>query len=134
MQNTLQRYGTIGFIVVSMFLTILAIMSLSSSKASASAPSGLLATMATTSQFAITTAQQLMFATSTCSARIITTRTQPVMLTFTDKQGVVPTASLGHLQEASTTRAYDSGIYGCGAVRVISGTLITDTIFVSETQ
>lgn len=103
-------------------------------KASASAPSGLPSTLATSTQFAVTTTQQLLFATSSCSSRIITTRTQAVMLTFSDLSGIVPTAILGHQQAASTTVAYDSGLFGCGAVRVVSQTVNGDTLFVAETR
>lgn len=105
------------------------------SNVGASAPSGLPSQVATsTLGYPVGTTQSLLFATSTCNARIITTRTQPVMLTFSDIQGLVPTAVKGHLQVASTTVVYDSGQYGCDTVRVISATLTTDTISVSESR
>ena len=98
------------------------------------APDGLATTVATTSQFAITTSQQILFATSTCDSRIISTRAQPVMLSFSDVQGFVPTAVLGHQQAASTTVVYDASVYGCNAVRVISATPSGDTVTASETR
>lgn len=135
MQNKLVKIGTIGFIIVAMAMTVFAIMSFTYKRASASAPSGLPATVATsTLGFVMQTTQTLLAATSTCSARIITTRAQPAMLTFSDKPAVVPTAVTGHLQLASTTVVYDSGQYGCGAVRVVSATPSTDTIDITETQ
>ena len=84
----------------------------------ASAPSGLPATVATSSALSASSrTAQLLFATSTsCSARVITTTGVTMMLTFGDNQGKRPTGTYGHLQAASTTIAYDSGLYGCGAV------------------
>lgn len=53
-----------------------------------------------------------------CTARIITTYASPIMITFatsTDLSSTVkPTGTFGHLQAASTTVSYDSGMYGCG--------------------
>lgn len=98
----------------------------------AGAPSGLPATVATSSNPTVTTTAALVFATSSCAARIITTVASPIMITFSDNQGKVPTALYGHLQPASTTVAYDSGIYGCGAVRVYS--FASSAISVTETR
>ncbi|MBP9771418.1 MAG: hypothetical protein KBD16_00625 [Candidatus Pacebacteria bacterium] len=100
--------------------------------ASASAPSGLPATVATTSIDAVTTTGSLVFATSTCAARIITTVASPIMITFTDKDGQIPTGVFGHLQAASTTEVYDSGQYGCNAVKIYS--FVASTITVTETR
>jgi hypothetical protein len=44
----------------------------------------------------------------------------------------VPTALIGHLQAASTTVSYDSGIYGCNAVRIYS--FASSIITVSESR
>ena len=94
----------------------------------ASAPSGLNATIATSSSYSLTTTASVLFATSTCAARIITTQASPIMLTFSDYAGQTPTALLGHLQAASTTVAYDSGLYGCGLVKAYSFTTATTTV------
>ncbi len=107
---------TIGLAVV----TILIALSLFSgvNLASASAPSGLPATVATSSAQIVSSTVATIVATSTnCSARIITTTNKPIMLTFSDYSGQSPSATFGHLQSASTTVAYDSGIYGCGRVK-----------------
>ena len=102
-------------------------------QAQASAPSGLPATVATSSNPTVTTTASLVIATSTaCSARIVTTVASPIMLTFSDNQGKVPTGTYGHLQPASTTVAYDSGQYGCGAVRIYS--FVSSAITVTETR
>jgi hypothetical protein len=136
MNNQIIGKRTLALIIAALAMSILAIISLSSREAYGSAPSGLPATIATsTLGYVMQTSQTLLVATSTnCAARVVTTRTQPAMLTFSDKPGVVPTAVVGHLQVASTTVAYDSGVYGCDAVRVISATLTTDTIDVSESR
>lgn len=130
MDTTFNRVITLAIIVGMIFLT----MTMLTSKVFGSAPSGLPASVASTSAQVIGTTQRLLVATSSCSSRVISTRTQPMMLTFSDNQGVTPTATTGILQPASTTVAYDSGQYGCGAVRVISGTVTGDTIFVVETN
>lgn len=51
-----------------------------------------------------------------CTSRIISTVSQPIMLSF--DPNITPTATRGHLQAASTTEMYDAGLYGCGAVTV----------------
>jgi hypothetical protein len=103
-----------------------------SSTANASAPSGLPATVATTSNPTVTATPGRNFATSTCATRIITTSASPIMITFSDFQGDVPTGSFGHLQAASTTVAYDSGQYGCNAVRIYSFT--SQSVTLTETR
>ena len=97
-----------------------------------SAPSGLPATVATTSAPTVGNTALRIFATSSCSARIITTYASSIMLTFTDKDGDVPSAILGHLQPASTTVAYDSGLYGCNTVRAYG--FVSTAIWVSESR
>lgn len=98
-----------------------------------SAPTGQPATVATTTlSRTVGTSQTLLFATSTCTSRIISTTNGAVYLTFSDVQGIQPTAITGHLQLGSTTVAYDSGLYGCDAVRAISATGGNVTVTVSE--
>ena len=90
------------------------------------------ARMATTSPAAVTSTASLVFATSTCSSRVITTAASDINITFTDVQGLTPTALLGHVQRASTTVAYDAGLYGCGAVKIYS--YASQTLTVSEAR
>lgn len=90
------------------------------------------ATVATTSNPTVTTSASLVFATSTCAARTISTVASPIMITFTDAQGKVPTATFGVLQAASTTVAYDASQYGCGAVRIYS--FVSSAITVQEAR
>jgi hypothetical protein len=52
-----------------------------------------------------------------CKSRIVTTGATPIRLSFGEVAGFSSTtlsASVGHYQAASTTIAYDSGLYGCG--------------------
>lgn len=90
------------------------------------------ATVATTSNPTVNTTASLVFATSTCGARIISTTASPIMITFSDNQGSVPTGTFGMLQAASTTVNYDNGQYGCAAVRVYS--FVSGPITVMESR
>lgn len=132
---TKQLAPLVGFIVgVVAVLSLFAV--LYSRNASASAIPGLAATVATSSNPIVGTTAALVFATTTggnCSARIITTYQYPIMITFADKPAGAPTATYGHLQPASTTVAYDSGLYGCNAVRVY-GYTGSVAITVTETR
>lgn len=101
--------------------------------AGASAPSGLPATVATTSQTTVGTTALMIFATSTCATRIVSTVAKPIMLTFSDYKGQTPTGTFGIYQAASTTVAYDSGQYGCNMVKAY-GFDTTTTITVIETR
>jgi hypothetical protein len=108
----------------------------SSPYAGASAPIGLPAsvTNATTSNLQVSNAgTKTLFATSSgCSARIISTATTSLMLTFTDNLGQSPSAIFGVWQAASTTVAYDSGLYGCGLVKGFSFGTGMITLFETE--
>lgn len=106
---------------------------LSGPKADASSFPGVASSIATTSPISVTPTALVVFATSSCAARIIsTTVAGGIMIGFSDNQGFVPSALTGFWQAASTTVTYDSGQYGCGAVRVYSGT--PQTITVSESR
>lgn len=99
-----------------------------------SAPSGLPATVATTSNPVVgTTAVTIIATSSACTSRIISTGSYPIMLTFSDYANQTPTGSFGFFQGASTTVAYDSGIYGCGLVKAY-GYTGNINITVSETR
>lgn len=79
----------------------------------------LIANYATSSAIVVGTTASTVLATSTCQARIITVPgTSAIMMTFNDKY--TPTGSFGITQAASTTVAYNSGIYGCGALKIFS--------------
>jgi hypothetical protein len=88
------------------------------------AATGTSATVATSSSQAVgDLAAELLFATTTadaCLSRVISTQGGAIKLTFSDYRGEVPTITVGHVQGASTTVAYDASVYGCNAVRVMS--------------
>ena len=71
----------------------------------------------------------ILTATSTCSARTITTKASPILLSFYDQSTDFPTVSQGHIQAASTTVSYQAEEYGCGRWRARTvdglGTFIT---------
>ncbi len=90
------------------------------------------ATVATTSNPTVGTTASILFATSTCAARTISTTASPIMLTFSDAQGKVPTATFGVLQAASTTVAYDGSQYGCATVRAYS--FVSSAITIQESR
>lgn len=89
--------------------------------AEASAPSGLQATVASSTAEVVLAASAVnIAATSTCAARIISTTQQGIMLTMSDFSGQTPTQTFGLWQAASTTVSYDSGQYGCGLIKAIA--------------
>jgi hypothetical protein len=109
--------------------------------ASASAPSGLPATVATSSTIVVgpnlvgTGILPVLFkADGTCDARVISTVGQPILLSFAVLSSTTPeNAGGGVLQAASTTVSYDGGIYGCGLVSAY-GFGASTTIDLIETQ
>lgn len=87
----------------------------------AAAPSGLPSSVATSSNRTWTAASEVAFATTTnCASRIIGTRGDAIRIVFSDINGETPSASVGFPQAASTTVVYDSGLYGCGQVKIYS--------------
>lgn len=83
------------------------------------APNGSPANIATSTNDTLSaTTVYGVIASSTCTARIISTGGSAVMLTFNDRD--TPTGSSGNQQAASTTVVYDSGQYGCGKVKAYS--------------
>ena len=120
-----------GFVVLAV-LALAYLVGTQTQQVYAGAPSGIKTTVATTSANAVGNTATMLFATSTCDSRIITTVASPVMLTFSDYAGQVPTAVFGHLQAASTTVVYDSGQYGCGKVTAYA--FVASTITLSESR
>ena len=128
------KFALAGLFITACILLVAAFV-MTTRQVSGSAPSGLAATVATTSYMAVSTTEGRIFATTTgqnCAARIITTYAQPIMLTFSEYDSKVPSGNFGHLQAASTTVVYDGGVYGCNAVRAYAfGTV---NITVTETR
>lgn len=97
-----------------------------------STPNGIVATVATSTNPSVSSTASVIFATSTCSSRTITTQQSALRLTFSDYNGATPTATFGVLQTASTTKEYDSAQYGCGLVKAYS--YASDVITVLESR
>lgn len=133
--NYRRRISNLWYIaVIVLLLALIALYanSLQTPQAKASANPGMRTLVATTSNPAVSATAALVFASSTCTARIITTYASPIMITFSDSAGVGggPTGTFGHLQAASTSILYDAGQYGCDAVRIYS--FASQNITVSE--
>lgn len=69
-----------------------------------------------------------------CLNRVVTTQGTEIKVLFGDAIGLTATsvsATVGHLQAASTTVAYDSGLYGCGKMvgRANASTTVTISSF-----
>ncbi len=134
-----QFYTSLVLVAFAMFALALFTVS-GSHKADASAFPGGRATgyIATTTSVGPGNATQLFAQDNACSSRVVTTVAQPVMLSFFDPtNGDLSSTTLsgtkGFLQAASTTVAYDSGIYGCGRMFAY-GFGASTTITTMETQ
>jgi len=66
-----------------------------------------------------------------CKSRIITTRSNPIMIAF--NSNITASATVGHQQSASTTVVYGAEDFGCGNVTVYGYTAST-SITISETR
>lgn len=113
-----------------------AFMSYRPSIASAGSTQGLWSSVSTTTTKNVGPQQIIpLFGTTTretafaCSARIITTVASPIMIEFASAGSTTVSGMIGHLQPASTTVAYDGGLFGCGywTAYAFSSTTITVT-------
>ena len=81
---------------------------------------------------------ELFSSNNSCTSRVISAQTQPVMLAFGDDTGTGGISStslsqtIGHIQAGSSTVSYDSSIYGCGRWFGFAG--VSTTISTLETQ
>jgi len=76
----------------------------------------------------------LFEASNFCLNRVVTTQGTEIKVLFGDAIGLTATsvsATVGHLQAASTTVSYDSGLYGCGKMvgRANASTTVTISSF-----
>lgn len=69
---------------------------------------------------------------SNCTARIISTGANPIMLSFSSV--LAPAAQVGHYQAASTTVSYDNAVYGCGQVSAYGYSASTSITVTGLTQ
>lgn len=134
--------------IISILVLILAALGGSQVANLGGAPGNLPANMATTSTVEIGKSVEVLFATTTavtnaaktCAARTVTTGTSAIKWTYagTEKSERGTTTlqnGFGFLQAASTTVAYQSSDFGCGAwvVTEASG-LGSSTVTVVETR
>lgn len=114
------------------------------SKKLGSASAGLSTTIASSSAMIVGPQNNVRLFPATvranCSARVISTVAQPIMLYFGSSASnaasdatTTVSALIGHVQSASTTVVYDAGIYGCGPVGVY-GFNASTTITAAEFQ
>lgn len=74
-----------------------------------------------------------LFSTSTCASRIVTTSgDSDIRLSLSENGKASLSSTVGVAQLASTTVAYDSGLYGCG--RVDAYAFASSTVTVVELQ
>lgn len=76
----------------------------------------------------------LFAATPFCNNRVVTTQSTEIKVLFGDTNGLTASsvsATVGHLQAASTTVSYDAALYGCGRMvaRANSSTTLTTSSF-----
>jgi len=139
MDKTINRMVLMGIILGMIALTAMLLTQISLG----SAPSGLPATVATSSTITVgphkpNTASSTVsvFVKSGCSSRVISTRETAIELRFSNTMfsstTVNPAANAGIHQLASTTVVYDSGQYGCGFVSVFG--YATTSISIAEFQ
>ncbi len=92
------------------------------------APQGTQSYNASTSAIAVFGYAHQIFSTSTCMARIITSSSTALYLTFGDEAGQSPTTGFSHQQAANTTAVYDSAVYGCGLWKAVGTAPSTITV------
>lgn len=121
----------IGLFVLIVMLITAAVFTSNPGISFGSAPNGVIAQVSTTTTKSIGKhAATTVYASSTqCTSRIISTNQSAINLSF--DTAFTPTNSTGTFQPASTTVAYDSGIYGCGITTAIAETA-TSTITIVE--
>ena len=84
-------------------------------KSLGSSPQGTQTLYATSSVLTLVQAVPLtMFASSSCTARLVTTIAQPITIRMSDNNQFSWGSNLGIFQAASTTVLYDAQSYGCG--------------------
>lgn len=139
MENTQNNKVIIGLSLLAalmgLLLGILALYRLPKESLGA-APSGLMASVGTSSTIGVgsSTVVTIFETRNGCAARIITTRSQPINISVGSTS---PTNNIGMYQAASTTVAYDGGLYGCDMWRIqaeqVKSNESTTTLTITET-
>ena len=114
-----------------------ALMYITSQRALGSAPSGLYASVATTSSLQVgpNYVQVLLAPRENCAARVISTGATPIRLAFGGLSATSTATSTSYIGPnvglwlaASTTVVYDGGVYGCGFIGTVGGDITTSTV------
>ena len=139
----------IGFILVSIGFVLVSILAFNFAKKDIEkdnnpvslkgAPQGLYSTLAVATTTAVGPQEKktVFSANTSCTTRVLSTAGQAIMVLYGDTtngdlSSTTITSMAGHWQGASTTVAYDAGIYGCGrmiVLGVVASTTITATEF-----
>lgn len=104
-------------------------------KVQSSAPGGMVTSWGTSSQITLGAEERTLFATSTpsCISRVVSTRYAQIMIQYGDHAQFNLEGNTGHIQLASTTVVYDSGLYGCGLWTAVAlGSTTAQGISVTE--
>ena len=128
--------ATIGLLTVGLLL-LGGIFLFTRDKLFGGAAPGTASSVGTSSQFVLRqNSSSMIFATTTsCVARVITTKEAAIRLTFTAVGDFAsPTPTFGYVQLASTTVLYDAEQYGCGMTAGISAGDDDTIISVMEMQ
>ena len=114
------REKILGTILITVILAVVVSLNLNLQEAQGEAPGGMMTMVATSSTIDATNASRVAFASSTdCVSRVVTVPAGGgIMIKFADWAGITLSATVGHMQAASTTEMYDAGLYGCGQMTV----------------
>lgn len=123
-------------LLATMFLTVSALMLYGTLPVSASAPSGLPASvrLATTTIVGPQQTKKVFSNNGSCASRIIRTQATEIYLTYSDPNGgdvasTTLSAVVGDFIAASTSKAFDGGIYGCGDWYIEATASTTITVY-----
>lgn len=135
----------IGFIFVTLGILLGVGIKTNSVDVSVGSAGNLISEVATSSAVNVSGTAATLFAQNPeCSARIISTDAQPLLIAFENSvfvasstgYGVASTTLVsgreGVIQAASTSVMYDSAVYGCGVVTAITATLAAGVATVVE--
>jgi len=134
----------IGFVLVGIGFVLTGILVFNFAKkdvgntALKGAPQGLYSVLAVATTTAVGPQEKkTVFASNTsCTTRVLSTVGQAIMVLYGDPtngdlSSTTITSMAGHWQGASTTQAYDAGIYGCGRM-IVLGVAASTTITATE--
>ena len=101
--------GAILVVVLALFLR-------EANTATGASPGHLPANIASTTTFSLGTTAVRLSATSSCAARLVTSKASAIHLTFSEGDPQRPTAELGYFQATGTSAVYPAENFGCGTM------------------